>query len=135
MHARTLGLYNLPVNVCEVCRSSNEKRNKETQCDIDQLCSKTKNLINDEDEPMDILQEVKDVKYLWDKITSLSPLQEIKQKGTQKGEVITRHIPSITSIDIVFNNENFDSLSVNKYDALDYLIQFHTSYINGLINA
>ena len=135
MHARTLGIYNLQINVCEACRLSNEKRNKQTQCDVDRLCSKTKNLIDDEDEPMEIFKETKDIRYLWDKITSLSPLQEIKQKGGKKDEIVSRQIPTLTSIDIVFNNENFNSLSINKYDAIDYLIQFHISYINGLINA
>lgn len=135
MHARTLAIYKLPVNVCEACRLRNEKRKKPVQCDIDRICSKTHNLIDDEDEPMELLQTTKEIRYLWDKTTSLSPLQEIKQKGSKKDEVVNRQIPTLEAVNIIFNNEDFDYLSVNKYDALEYLIQFHNSYINGLMNA
>ena len=84
---------------------------------------------------MELTQTTRDIKYLWSKIKETSVLEEIKTKGSKKDEVITRQVPSLSNMAFILDNEDFNDLSISKFSAIEYITQFHTSYINGLVNA
>lgn len=127
-----MAVYNLTPLVCSACRISHYEKGKETQCDIDGICSKTHNYANDEDELMILNQEEKDVVYLWDRIVNISRL-EMVQKSRDKKNVDTYYLKTLDKIDFVLENTNWGFMSITKEEAISYVALFHMVYNNSIM--
>ena len=128
-----MAIYNLPVDVCSACRESHYEKGKEVQCDIDSICVKTHNFIDDPDEIMELSEREKDVLFLWSSIVSLSKFEQIKKQSSNKKDVDTFYLKTLEKMELVLDNTDFNVLSITKKDAIRYIQAFHTTYNNILL--
>ncbi len=81
---------------------------------------------------MNLDLEERDVVYLWEKITAISSLQEVQR--TKNKDMIIYYLKSLNKIDFIFNNTDWDLMSITKKDAIEYITIFHSVYNNTVIN-
>jgi len=110
-----------------VCRAEREKRNQPPQCEINKICGRTHNYIDDENEPMLLYPQCREIIYLWELITNISKREKFTQYAEMGNRVLT--LPTLDKIDIVLNNINWKTMLNTKQDSVYYLSLFHSVYI------
>ena len=125
----------MPPNVCEVCRHTFNKQGRDPLCDVEGICSKTKMLVNDEEDPTSLLMEIGETERiiveLWTRIINMSPRETVKKlKGK---EVDQFSVPTLLKLEICLDGIDWDNCSISQVEAVYYIGVFHAVYLNNFI--
>jgi hypothetical protein len=114
-----------------LCRENYSEQQKDVPCEVDQICSKTKNHIQDEQEWMDVDRIINHVIYFYDLISGIGDWQEFKKYGKDQTEVFK--FKSLDKIDFVLDQFQFPYDGIDKMTMINYISLFHQSYVSGVI--